>query len=262
LPWIIKVVESSENFPVESVEIISSGAAPCSNTILRLKWSLNFEYPYSPATLTPSKQTATQLKGRDKDVEAAEETDQKVFYAKAFRKPTFVEDVASGMKRGTVLHTVMQHLVYTQCDSVASVEKELQRLVQDGYLSPDDAALVDPGKIAHFFGTEIGKRLASSENVLREFKFSILEDAEKFNPNVVGEKILLQGVVDCALLEEDGITVIDFKTDRVSESTVDEIAEHYRQQVYAYANALKRIYNKPIKAVMLYFFNAEKFVTM
>lgn len=32
--------------------------------------------------------------------------------------------------------------------------------------------------------------------------------------DLTGEKLLLQGVVDCCFMEEDGITVLDFKTDR------------------------------------------------
>lgn len=262
LPWVIKVVEANENSAVEMLTEEVTESVLCSDVIKRLKQSLCFQYPHAPATLTPSKQTATQIKGRDKDLEAAEETVQKTFYAKDFRKPKFIEQCTSGMKRGTVLHTVMQYIAYAHCNNPQSVKNELQRLVEEGYLSLDEVKLVDPGKIAGFFATEIGQRLISSENVLREFKFSILEDAEKFDPNVIGEKILLQGVVDCALFEDDGITVIDFKTDRVSEGNVDEVAERYRKQVYAYADALKRIYNKPIKAVVLYFFDTEKFVSM
>ena len=52
-------------------------------------------------------------------------------------------------------------------------------------------------------------------DVIREFKFSLLADASIFAENLYDEKILLQGVVDCALIEPDGITIIDFKTDFV-----------------------------------------------
>ena len=38
----------------------------------------------------------------------------------------------------------------------------------------------------------------------------------------------MQGVVDAAMVEPDGITVIDFKTDRVSEAGAMQRAEHYR----------------------------------
>jgi ATP-dependent helicase/nuclease subunit A len=66
--------------------------------------------------------------------------------------------------------------------------------------------------------------------------------------------------VDCALIEEDGITIVDFKTDHVTEETVPIRAEHYRPQVAAYADALGRIYQKPIKRTLLYFFHTGSFV--
>jgi len=53
-----------------------------------------------------------------------------------------------------------------------------------------------------------------------------------------GEKVLLQGVVDCALLEEDGITILDFKTDYVTEETIEVVADHYRPQVQTYAEKI------------------------
>ena len=70
----------------------------------------------------------------------------------------------------------------------------------------------------------------------------------------------MQGVVDCALLEDDGITVVDFKTDRVTEETVDAAVLRYSDQVQTYANALSRIFELPIKAKALHFFAINKTV--
>ena len=80
--------------------------------------------------------------------------------------------------------------------------------------------LVDCKKIAAFFATDIGQKLRSGTSCLREFKFSILDDGNHYGDGLEDEQVLLQGVVDCALLEADGITVLDFKTDFVTEDTV------------------------------------------
>ena len=74
--------------------------------------------------------------------------------------------------------------------------------------------------------------------------------------------MLLQGVVDCALLEADGITVVDFKTDRVTADTIQSASERYRVQVQTYADALHRIYGLPIKQRLLYFFAADQFIEL
>ena len=119
--------------------------------------------------------------------------------------------------------------------------------------------MVNSKTIARFFESEIGKKLLSGAQYLREFKFSILDDGSNYGPGLQGEQVLLQGVVDCALIEEDGITVIDFKTDRVNGETVQAAVERYRPQVETYAEALRRIYGKPIKASCLYFFAMDAF---
>ena len=74
--------------------------------------------------------------------------------------------------------------------------------------------------------------------------------------------MLLQGVVDCALLEEDGITVIDFKTDSVTEDTLSAAVERYRGQIMTYCDALTRIYEMPVKEKYLYFFRLDRFAAL
>ena len=66
--------------------------------------------------------------------------------------------------------------------------------------------------------------------------------------------------MDCALVEADGITIVDFKTDAVTEETVQLRAERYATQIRTYAAALARIYEKPVKEALLYFFQLQTFV--
>ena len=261
-PWLIKVVEGGHAEPVVIHETEEIGVPVDIAAIEKIRKSLSMKYPYDAATVTPSKQTATQLKGREKDNEAAGDTVQKSRYVKHFRRPAFLGDSTTGTKRGTAMHAAMQYVAFDKCGSTEGVIDEIAHLVDDGFIAQADADLVEPEKIAAFFKTEIGQRIVTGSNVLREFKFSVLEDAEKFQPNVKNEKVLVQGVVDCALIEDDGITVVDFKTDRVTFDTVEAVAMGYKSQIQVYSDALKSIYNKPIKAAMLYFFEVGTFVTM
>ena len=123
-----------------------------------------------------------------------------------------------------------------------------------------EAAAVEPEGLLKLAASPLGRRMAAAERVLREFPFALLCPAERFFPGAGGEELLLQGVVDCALLEKDGIIVLDFKTDHVTESTVAGAAERYRLQVQTYAEALSRIYEMPVKAKYLYFFQLGRFV--
>ena len=225
----------------------------------RLKESLAFRYPYEAATLAPSKQTATQRKGRDKDAEVSENAPAERIPNRVWRRPDLSEK-SRGAAYGTATHAALQHICYACCTDEGAVDRELDRLAEQGLITGEQRVMVDGGKIARFFATDLGQRLRGSGEVLREFKFSILDDGRNFAPELSGEKILLQGVVDCALLEDDGITVIDFKTDYVTEDTLEQVADYYRPQVRAYADALTRIYQRPIKESLLYFFGMERFI--
>ena len=131
--------------------------------------------------------------------------------------------------------------------------------MNDGYILKEYGDILDIDGLTAFFQTDIGKKFAGSHDVLREFKFSILDDCERYIDNTPQEKILLQGVVDCLLIEKDGLTVIDFKTDHVTEDSLDEVACRYTSQVRLYAYAMERIFKKPVKDAYLYFFRLKRF---
>lgn len=96
-----------------------------------------------------------------------------------------------------------------------------------------------------------------ADRVLREFKFSVLTQAEEWYPEAAGERILLQGVTDCCLFRDGEITVVDFKTDRIQPGAEKAAGEKYRPQLEAYAAALSRIFACPVREKLLYFFATD-----
>jgi ATP-dependent helicase/nuclease subunit A len=258
-PWLIRVAEAPLQEQSETEK--DRGAAEIPEELIRkLGESLSFRYAHQEATHAPSKQTATQRKGRSKDSEAAEDSQEPRQITRSWRKPSFAGDRRQGKTYGSAVHAAMQYLRYGSCGSAGEIREELERLVSGQFLTREQADLVNCDALAAFFGSEFGIKLRSGANYIREFKFSILDDGSNYGEGLDGEQVLVQGVVDCALLEEDGITVLDFKTDYVTEQTLPGLTEHYRSQVQTYAHALSRIYNKKIKASYLYFFRLNRFV--
>ena len=257
-PWKICVTEAPEiaegSALTEEKRTLQPGAAE------KLQAALEFRYPHLAATLTPSKQTATGRKGRVKDAEAAENTEEPRQPQRSWRQPSFLKGKVEGKTYGNAIHAAMQYIRYENCTDAEAVKDEIGALVQQGFLKPEQGQMVDCESIAAFFATDIGRKLQQGIDHIREFKFSILDDGSHYGEDLEGEKVLLQGVVDCAILEADGITVLDFKTDFVTEDTVDCRAEYYRPQVLAYAQSLSRIYEMPVKASYLYFFRLNRFV--
>ena len=258
-PWKICTGEAPESLIHGAAPEEIRGRMP-ENALERLQTALEFSYPHMSAVEAPSKQTATGRKGRIKDEEAAENTREPAAIRRGWRKPGFLEADKRGKTYGNAMHAAMQFLRFDACATPAAVGQEIERLVTEGFLTPEQGDMVNCRDIAAFFETPEGLLLQKGADHIREFKFSILDDASHYGHALTGEQVLLQGVVDCALLEKDGITVIDFKTDRVTEETVSSAVERYRPQVETYAEALSRIYEMPIKAKKLYFFRLKRFV--
>lgn len=260
-PWRIQVVCSPQ--PQQpTVQREEEPPLLPQSTVEQLREALGFRYAHLPATQTPSKQTATGRKGRVKDTEAVEHTREPRAPHRSWRRPSFRGGEQGGTVYGNAIHAAMQYIRYGECTDEAGVERELKRLRQEGFLTEEQARMVDCAAIAAFFRTEPGRKLRAGVPQLREFKFSILDDAGAYGEGLQGEQVLLQGVVDCALLEEDGITILDFKSDRVTEETVGARVDQYRPQVEAYSQALSRIFELPVKRKQLYFFCLNRFVEL
>ena len=260
-PWLIRVVAPPQRQEQGAVEEAARQVMP-DHAEQKLRAALEFVYPHMEATVSPSKQTATQIKGRRKDQEAAEEAHVPNMPQRCWKKPSFRDKGRRGTAYGSAMHTLLQYLSFDACTGTSGIESEVQRLVSRKLLTAEQAEMIDCSAIANLFETEIGQKLRSAENTIREFKFSILEDGSHYGSGLAGEQVLLQGVVDCAIIGEDGITVIDFKTDRVSEETLPQLLQRYAPQVNTYVRALERIYGKPVKEACLYFFGIGRFVAV
>ena len=130
-------------------------------------------------------------------------------------------------------------------------------MVEEDFLTKAQADAVDPERLFRVFQGPLGKMIRDAERVLREFKFYLLTDADAWYPDAEGEQILLQGVTDCCLFRDGGITVVDFKTDRIQPGAEAEAGERYRPQLEAYAKALSRIFDQPVTRKILYFFASD-----
>ena len=221
----------------------------------------SFAYAYPEAVRLPSKLTATQLKGRLHDFEAAEEATQPFAPAVPhFRVPDFLHDKPlSGAERGNATHLFMQFVRYEACTTAAGIEAELKRLTEERFLTLRQAEAVERERILRLFTSPFGARILQASEVHREFKFSLMTDASELLFGAAAEQVMLQGVVDCFWEEDDGLVIVDFKTDLIRGSLTEK-CERYRPQLLAYTKALGRIYQRPVKAAYLYFFGADKAV--
>ena len=225
---------------------------------------LSWRYPHQADTLIPSKLTATQLKGRNLDQEAAEAAPQPPRPI-LFPRPRFAAEALglTAAQKGTALHLVMQFIDFSRAATKKGAAEEIRRLVREAVITPQQGEAADPARIAALFSSPLGRELLASDTLQREFKFSILVPARDYYPQAgEGEEVLLQGVVDCWFETLEGITVVDFKTDRITGEDLPARAESYRSQLTAYSRALEEITGRPVVRKVLWFFRLDRAVEL
>lgn len=226
---------------------------------VKLEDCLSFSYPYKAAEELPSKITSTELKGRaEKDEDAESLAPRK---PRSFRMPELSrhEKPLTGAQRGSATHLVLQYMDFSKTGSLEEVKAEIRRMRDAKFMTEREAEAVDAEAIYGLFTSALGKRMLSAEKMQREFKFSLLCDAEQIFGTARGEQLLLQGVVDCFIEEEGELVVIDYKTDLVrSAQDLEEKVKFYTPQISSYASALQRICGKKVKECVLYFLSAGK----
>ena len=127
------------------------------------------------------------------------------------------------------------------------------------FLSPEEYGLLNQEKLKKFLDSPLGQLFAKAykENTLyREQHFMQEVEYEKLFPEDGGdnvEKVILQGIIDAFIMEEDGIILVDYKTDRVKDG--EELRNRYQKQIDLYSEALDQILGKKVKRRVLYSFS-------
>ena len=217
---------------------------------------LSFEYPYRRESALPAKLTATQLKGRLLDQEIAEGSAHTP-YIRPLSQPRFrrEEQGLTPAERGSATHLVLQYLDFADPD----VPAQISALEAKALLTHPQAQAVDVPALRRLLASPLAEELraaeASGHEPLREYRFTLLVPAREIDPRASGEDaILLQGVADLCFETGEGLTVVDFKTDRVfTPEEIQERSEVYRPQLEAYSLALTRVLERPVDRRMLYF---------
>ena len=227
-----------------------------------IRAGLDWRYRREADTRLPSKLTATELKGGYAQQEAAQEAEPLIpaLRPSDFRAPVFTQKpgTLTPAEKGTALHLAMQYADPDCCATPEAAAQEVARLQDRHMLTPAQAEAVDPAALSRYDQSALGRRVRAADRVHREFKFSLLVPAARLLPGAEAggsaAQVLLQGVVDCWLETEAGITLIDFKTDRVTPATQQARAKAYAPQLDAYAYALETMTGKPVTQRIVYFF--------
>ncbi len=217
-------------------------AQPDDALVNALREHLAYTYPHDNLARVPTKLAASAI--------AADPTRPELV---AHARPTFLtKQELTPAERGTAMHNFMQYADFVA--AAASTEREADRLETAGFLSAEQAASLDHSRLRAFFESDLYRRIGASERVLREVPFTFRENAAAYDPTVTdsNEAVVVQGIADCVFVENGGLVIVDYKTDRVK--TPGELAERYRAQVDVYARALAAVLQLPVRECLLYSF--------
>ena len=120
-----------------------------------------------------------------------------------------------------------------------------------------DAKRLNWKQLFGFLQSDTAKRMrtaAQSGTLEREKPFVMSVPAQLvWEESLPEEDVLVQGIIDVFWEEEDGIVLLDYKTDRVDNS--EELICRYKKQLELYADALNRFGNgKNVKEILIYSF--------
>ena len=263
-PWTVCVHDGLQfAAPAQQSDAAAEERAPQREELPADFAALSYRYPYAEQTAFPAKLTATQLKGRAIDEEISENTTLPP-RLRNLCKPKFLagKTALTGAERGTALHLVMQDLDFFCEPNEQSVRAQIEAMRAQRKLTDEQAKAADVHAIVRFLWSDLAARIRKSEEVEREYRFSLLRPVRDFSSLDADDSVLLQGVVDCFFEEDGELVVVDFKTDHVSCAQLDERAEHYRPQLEAYSMALTRVMGKKVKEKVLYFFSTGEEVQL
>ncbi|MBR5347648.1 MAG: UvrD-helicase domain-containing protein [Lachnospiraceae bacterium] len=183
-----------------------------------------------------------------------------------------------GALRGTATHNVMEHLdfaeVMRQDDRIAYIREQVDRLTEEGILDETMHELVNAGKIAWFFESDLAKNMAQAQEMgrlkrevrflyaipahiyLRDYQNAEVTEAIASQP----DQVLVRGIIDAFYIDEDGHPVImDYKTDALPKEGGEEIlTKRYLAQLKLYKEALESMMGTQVKACVLYSFALGK----
>lgn len=232
------------------------------SAVLAIKQQITNKYPHLDATRLAAKYTATGLaamKRQDKEKKC------ELYVA----KPAFAtgkgKGKLSGKKRGDAYHKLMEHIPFDKPMSEQEVKNYIENCTTD-FLSDAERECIEPSDISRFFDDDITARMLKSGRIYREYPIfhrlsdEIMEEiSEDFDKHIT-DRPYVQGIADMFFIEDDGIVLIDYKTD--SHSDEEKLSEDYSFQLKVYEEALSKAFSLPVKEKYIYSFKNGRMITL
>jgi ATP-dependent exoDNAse (exonuclease V) beta subunit len=142
-------------------------------------------------------------------------------------------DELSPLIRGTVVHELLERLDFT-APVAPGLEEVAERLGSHGAEAGEAAAADALRFVTGFIGTPVFQRLAAARRLRKELGFAY----DLVPPSAGGRSLLVNGFIDAYAEEEEGVLVVDYKTDSLEGTDAEALcdAQYFVQRlIYALA---------------------------
>ena len=160
-----------------------------------------------------------------------------------------------GALRGVAMHRFLECFDFSREDAADSFDAQIIEEIDRGLLTDDQRKLLSEDKLRVFLSSDLADRMMKAARCGCLFKEHAFVMEHEMEPGV---NVLVQGIIDAFFEEDDGIVLLDYKTDKVR--TADELTDRYKAQVDLYAEAISRAKDKPVKERYLYSFSLSEAV--
>ncbi len=164
-------------------------------------------------------------------------------------------------ERGTAYHRILELLDFTRLSDEAETKRQIHELTEGRRITERAESLVSPEIVWKFVSSPLGRRMKAAQEAggcHREQQFVMGIPAREMELADSDELVLIQGIIDAYLEEEDGLVLVDYKTDALRPGQEELLVKRYRVQLDYYQRALEQITGRRVKERMIYSLSLQK----
>ena len=213
-----------------------------------------YRYPHTADIGLHTKLSVSELKKQGQLIDEEESTFLPTIPAFLLEE-SGKKDQRGGAFRGTAYHRALELLNFPGMKTISDVEMALDTFRREKYMDEESLSLLDAGILWNFLSSPLGRRMSAAQAkglLYKEQQFVIGIPAREMEVCSSDELVLIQGIIDAYMEEEDGLVLIDYKTDHVVRGRESLLTERYGIQLEYYKRALEQMTGKKVTEKIIY----------
>lgn len=153
--------------------------------------------------------------------------------------------------RGTIIHSVLEHL---DIKPDLDLDANLTYLKESGLYDAESWQIINKyyDYFKNFVNSDVFKLMCNTKHLYKEKEFSMLEDGQ-----------IIHGIFDVICIDDNDVTIIDYKTDNIKQTTSDDILKSlHKPQMDYYKEILARVFPQTNIKAIVYYLHINKYVVL